>query len=113
MKSDKKLKFTFLITERNLGVKITAYLKNHGIDKNFLFYAKGSASSALLDYLGIGESEREVIVYPTGEDDAKLIMDSLKNSEYLKRTIVFRVPVKGISNAHFLDYFLREENINE
>ena len=109
MKEKKKLKFTFLITERSLGNSISKYLKNKGFDKYFLFYAKGSASSTILEYLGVGETEKEVIVYPSNEKDAEIIMKSIKESEYLKNTIIFRVPVSGISSLKSLEYFLKEE----
>ena len=54
MKVDKKLKFTFLIVKRDISNKVISYLKNEGIDNYFSFYGKGSASVAILDYLGIG-----------------------------------------------------------
>ena len=110
MKIDKKLKLTFLITQRSLGNKVTSYLQSKGIENYFSFYGKGSASSAILDYLGIGESEKDIIVYPSSEQDAKLIIGNIKDSEYLKNTIVFTVPVKGISSLNALDIFLKEAN---
>jgi len=104
---EKKLKFTFLITERSLGNKINKYLKEKGFDKYFLFYAKGSASSTVLEYLGIGETEKEVIIYPSNEKDSISIMNLIKGSEYIKDTIVFRVPISGISSFKSLEYFLK------
>lgn len=113
MKVKKKLKFTFLITNRELGVKITDYLKSKGIENYFSFYGKGSASTAILDYLGIGESEKDIIIYPSNEEDSKLIMESIKNSEYFKNTIAFRVPIKGVSSMNILNHFLKEGKENE
>ncbi len=104
----KKLKFNFIITDRSLESKLIKFLKKQGYDKYFLFYGKGSASSVLLDYLGIGETEKVVLVYPGNEDDSKKVMELIKHSEYLKQTIVFRVPIKGISSKKSLDYFLKE-----
>lgn len=104
---NKKLKFTFLITERNLENKITKFLKQKGFDKYFLFYAKGSATSNILDYLGIGETEKEVIVFPLNEDDSKTLMKYVKESEFIKNTIVFRIPIKGISSMKSLEYFMK------
>ena len=109
----KKLKFTFLITERTLASKLSKFLKINGFDKYFLFYAKGSATSTILEYLGIGETEKEVLIYPSNEEDAKKIMECIKQSEYIKETIVFRVPICGISSLKSLEYFLKEEKNNE
>ncbi len=113
MKVEKKLKFTFLITDRDEVNKIINYLKEKGIDNYFSFYGKGSASSSLLEYLGIGEVEKDILIYPSNESDACLIMESLKNSDHLKNTIVFRVPVKGISSMKSLNYLLKEEEDDE
>ena len=113
MAVNKKMKFTFLITERKLGGKINKFLKEKGFDKYFLFYGKGSASSSVLEYLGIGETEKEVIVYPSNEEDAIAIMNHIKESDFIKKTIIFRVPIKGISNLKSLNYFFKEANKNE
>ena len=113
MADGKKLKLTFLITERSLGNKINKYLKEKGFVNYFLFYAKGSASSTILEYLGVGETEKEVIIYPSNEKDASLIMNYIKESEYIKNTIIFKVPVKGISSMKSLEYFLEGVSGNE
>ena len=113
MENKRKLKLTFLITERSVGNKINKFLTKKGFDKYFLFYAKGSASSTVLEYLGIGETEKEVIVYPSNEEDASKIMDSIKESEFIKNTIVFRIPVKGISSLKSLEYLLEGVSNNE
>lgn len=113
MKIQKKLKFTFLITERSIGKKINKYLETNGFGKYFSFYAKGSATSAILEYLGVGETEKDVIIYPSNEDDAIKIMNLVKESEFIKKTIIFRVPVSGISSLKSLQYFLKEEVGNE
>ena len=108
MKVKKKLKLTFLITNRGVGTKLTDYLRDKGIEHYFSFYGKGSANKAILDYLGIGETEKDIIVYPSSDEDSSLILDSIKNSEYLKNTIAFNVPVKGISSIDVLSVFLKE-----
>ena len=108
-KVKKKLKFTFLIIKRDASTKVINYLKSIGLDDYFSFYGKGSASVAILDYLGIGQSEYNIAVYPSNEEKANLLMERLKNSEYLKDVTAFRVPVKGISNMNILNYLLGEE----
>lgn len=113
MKVKKKLKFTFLIVNRDASNKVVNYLSYAGFRDCFSFYGKGSASVAILDYLGIGETENNVIVYPSNEEEALLLMESIRNSEYLKDIIAFRVPVKGISSMNALNYFLREGDSNE
>lgn len=113
MKVDKKLKLTVLITERDSVIKVTKYLKNVGADKYFLMYAMGSASSSILDYLGIGETKKDVLIYPCSDEDSSKIMEAIKISEFLKNTIAFRIPIKGISSLDSLKYFLKEVEENE
>ena len=113
MKQNRKLKFNFIIIDRNYESKFIKFLKKQGFEKYFLFYAKGSATSAILDYLGIGESEKVVFVYPSNEKDALLLFETIKNSEYFKHILAFRTPVKGISSKKSLDYFLKEVISNE
>ena len=108
-----KLKFNFIISNREIENKLIKFLKKNGYEKYFLFYGKGSASSVLLDYLGIGETEKVVLVYPSNEEDSKKIMTLIKESEFLKQSIVFRSPIKGISSKKSLDYFLKEVVVNE
>ena len=113
MKVNKKLKLAILITNRDLGIKLTNFLRTKGIENYFSFYGKGSASTALLEYLGIGETEKDIIIYPSNEEDANSIMENVKNSEYFKNTIAFIVPVKGISNMNALNHFLKEVKDHE
>lgn len=108
MKVEKKLKLNFIIMDRNIETKFIKFLKKHGFEKYFLFYAKGSATSDILDYLGIGEVEKEIIVYPSNENDSKKLLSIIKDSEYIKYCLAFSSPVKGISSKKSLDYFLKE-----
>lgn len=106
---EKKLKFSFVICDRENEKKIIKFLKNSGYDKFFLFYGKGSASNQILEYLGIGESEKVIIIYPTSEKRAIELMEIIKKSEYLKHILVFRSAIKGISSLKSLDYFIKED----
>ena len=108
MKVDRKLKLNFIIMNRTIEVKFIKFIKKHGFEKYFLFYAKGSATSDILDYLGIGEVEKEILVYPSNETDSKKLLSIINQSEYLKHCLAFSTPVKGISSKKSLDYFLKE-----
>ena len=108
MKVEKKLKFNFIIMDRMLESKFIKFLKKYGYVKYFMFYGKGSASSAILDYLGIGETGSTIMVYPSNEKDSFELFDIVSNSDFIKNVIAFRVPIKGISSKKSLDYFLKE-----
>ena len=108
MKVNKKLKLNFIIMNRTIETKFIKFMKKHGFEKYFLFYAKGSASSDILDYLGIGEVEKEILVYPSNEYDSEKLLKMIKESDYLKHCLAFSIPVRGISSKKSLDYFLKE-----
>lgn len=106
MKDDRKLKITLILANRNASKKIVKELNNQGFNTYFSFYGKGSANSAILEYLGIGETEKDILLYPLGEKGSIRLMECIRNSEYLKELIAFRVPIKGISNIKALNYLL-------
>ena len=108
MEEKKKLKFNFMIVNRNIDQKFIKYLSKFGFKEYFLFYGTGSASSAILDYLGIGETENTILVIPASEKASLKLFEIIKNSEYLKDVIAFKVPIKGISSKKSLDYLLKE-----
>lgn len=113
MNVKKKLKLTFMLVKRDMLGKITDFLSNAGYKDYFSVYGKGSASLAILDYLGIGETENALLIYPSNEEDSHALMEHIRNSEYLKYIIAFRVPVKGISSMTALEYFLKEGTKDE
>ena len=113
MEEKKKLKFTFMIVNRNHEKKFLKFINKQGYEEYFLFYGKGSASSAILDYLGIGETENTILVIPSNEKDAYKLLDIVSNSEFLKYVMAFVVPIKGISSKKSLDYLLKEVVVHE
>ena len=113
MKEKQKLKLNFLIVHRDHEKKVIKFLHNNGYRKYFLFYGKGSASSAILEYLGIGERENSILLFPLGEADSIKLFDMISDSELLKSIIAFRVPLKGISSKKSLDYFLKGVTCDE
>ncbi len=68
----------------------------------YLFAGTGTAHSTLLDYLGIGETEKTVIVSLFPECDEELIIREIRDkmSLYLVgRGISFTIPLRGISQS--------------
>ena len=108
MEEKKKLKFNFMIVNRNVDKKFIKYIAKFGFKEYFLFYGTGSASSAILDYLGIGETENAILVIPASEKSSEKLFKVIGESEYIKDVIAFRVPIKGISSKKSLDYLLKE-----
>ena len=87
MEDKKKLKFNFMIVNRNVDKKFIKYIAKYGFREYFFFYGTGSASSAILDYLGMGETEHAIMVIPASEKASLKLFEIIKNSEYLKDVI--------------------------
>ena len=113
MSVERKLKFNILIVKREVESKVIKFLNHNGYSKYFLFYGKGSANSAILEYLGIGETENTILVFPLNETNSLKLFDTISKSEFLKHIIALRLPIKGISSKKSLDYFLKEVVTNE
>ena len=108
-----KMKLNFMILDRTIENKFIKFLNKKGFNNYVLFYGKGSASSAILEYLGIGESEKEVILIPSNEEVSATLFEMIKNSEFIKHVIAFKTAINGISSKKSLDYFLKEVISNE
>lgn len=84
-------------------VLLIAIMKRHA-SKHFchgpLTYgllAKGSASSELLDYLGIGESEKDFVCVLCEESKVDNVFAQLSDHKKFGKGIAFTIPVNGIN----------------
>lgn len=80
--------------------KLTELLNESSIGLSFKFAGTGTAHSALLDYLGIGETEKAVVIAIIPENDEEAIIREIGKelSLYLVgKGISFTVPLSGVS----------------
>lgn len=88
-----------IVNEKDDG-KLIGLLNEISIALSLKFAGTGTAHSALLDYLGIGETEKAVVFAIIPEDDEELIIREIRTqlSLYLVgRGISFTVPLSGVS----------------
>ena len=108
LEAPKKLKILVSIVER---VKVDFYLSAlEGFDVNLqtVAYAKGTAPSNVLHYLGLTGTDKAVIFSVVREDKVKKILNTYED-KYFKtkngRGIAFTIPIKsliGVSIYQFL-----------
>ena len=99
-KRQSRIKLLFSVVSPADGRKLKEILEDTSAALSFTFAGTGTARSQLLDYLGIGESEKSVIVslIPESDEDAILRVLRAKMSLYLVgKGISFTVPLTGIS----------------
>lgn len=97
--------------------RLKEILDENSVSLSFSFAGTGTARSAVLDYLGIGETEKDVILSLIPESDEEAILREIrtKMSLYLVgRGISFTVPLTGISEiiANGLSSAAKEKTID-
>jgi nitrogen regulatory protein PII len=96
-------KIKLLITIMNLGKgkhAVDLYASEH-FNFNYQCLGKGTASSKILDYLGIGETEKDIVLTLIPDYKIKDVMEKAADRFKLKNPghgIIFTVPLSGISS---------------
>lgn len=103
--TDKRKAVEELFSEAHIGMRLQ-------------FKARGTASSEILDYLGIGEFEKAVTIGMAPKKVIHRVFDVLKMELQLSkagRGIAFTLPISGISNVMYkmLDPKLRHELLDQ
>ncbi len=96
-----EMKLIVSFVERGQGNGLTQFYESHFVYFNFHSVGVGTASSDLLDVLGIGSAEKDVIFSLAAAETAERLMerlsDKLKNIR--EKGIVFTVPLTGLNNV--------------
>lgn len=103
------IKLLFIILDEGYDKKIRNILNKFGIKVKTVSNAKGTASSSILDYFGLSETEKEVFIAIVPEYSSYEILLTLKNYFNLTREgtgIAFTIPITS-SNKYLSDSFLK------
>lgn len=89
----------FLIAGHKLAEKSLTLLKNHGIPIQYTINGMGTATSEMMDLLGLGTAEKTILVTLLPKDLANHILarlnDLLEELERKSRGIAFTLPILG------------------
>lgn len=91
--------FVVTIVNRGMGEKAAAILTDEGAVLSLLLYATGTAPTRLLDYLGLGETEKDLLLSAMPHDASKGILERLETEIDLSRTghgIAFSLQIGGV-----------------
>lgn len=94
----RKIKLLVSIVERGMGEKVVGIYRKHNVVINLICLGKGTASSEILDYLGLNKNEKDIILSIIPSCKSKLILESLNNSINLinhGNGIAFSVPISS------------------
>lgn len=103
----KKIKMLITVVDRGKGEKHTELYRKNNVMYNMILLGKGTAKSEILDYLGIGRTEKDIIISVGEEDNIKNIMRILKEEMYLNEPgngIAFTTSISSVDSSLALEY---------
>lgn len=107
------LRFLIFIADPAVASKAEIMFRHAGIRIQYRCYGRGTATSDVLDYFGLEDSDKEILICVVPKDVAKRLITKLTNVLYLREPgngIAFTLPVDGVSNPviKLLDAEVRE-----
>lgn len=95
------IKLMVTIVDRGLGEKVTEICREESLHYHTLCLGMGTASSEILDYLGLGKTEKDVVVTMAPSGKLPSVLEHVSKAMQLKkpgRGIAFTLPISGISS---------------
>ena len=101
----KKLSLIVAIVNRHQGEKVSKILNTENFSFNYIFLGRGTASSELLNYLGIGETEKDVVLSSAPAEKVPALMEKLHQEMHLDKAgsgVAFTIPISSVGGAQTL-----------
>lgn len=99
----KKLKLLVTIIDRNKTLFYQDLLEQFEINMQMVFYGHGTAAKDMLEYLGLANQEKSIILSFVREDKIKEIKDTL-NEKFEKvrngKGIAFTIPLQSVIGVY-------------
>ena len=107
MKKPEQLSFIMSIVERGSGGKLGKLYQKNQVFTHIRFEGLGTATSEILDILGLGGSEKDIILSMTTRSAAAALLGAAPS-----RGIAFSIPMTAVSGllAAFIDLRTKPEN---
>lgn len=103
MDYEKKVSFQLLtlITTPKLAEKAAEMFKKGALPLQYRFNAEGTASSEIMDMLGLGSIDKSVLISMIPKELSDVLMDKLRSELQLNMAnsgIAFTIPLNGANN---------------
>nr|MBQ4320059.1 hypothetical protein [Clostridia bacterium] len=98
--TQKSYRLLFLISTNRLGMKAGDMWTESGIPIQYKVLANGTASGEIADMLGVGSTEKSVLMTMLERDSAHKLLKSMRDTLYLgtpNSGVAFTVPINGSS----------------
>ena len=96
-----KIKLLITIVDRGKGQDVIDIYKNENLIFNFICLGHGTSSSEIIDYLGLGENEKDIVFSIISFYDEKKILDNLNKKLNLNKHgmgISFSIQLNSINS---------------
>lgn len=97
-----------VICDRSITNKILKTLNELHVGYHFTCYAKGTANSEMLNYFGLAETDKELVLSLVSKENIDEIMAGLGSVDLIKNhgAVAFAVPLDGVGRKtlEFIKY---------
>lgn len=103
----KRIKLLIAIVDRGLGNEVVNILRESGVTFNLISPGYGAAGSDIIDYLGLTDTEKDLILSVVTEDKVKSVLDKILYKFDLDvpgNGLAFTIPISGVSGPLALRY---------
>ena len=103
----KRMKLLFTIGDRGKGEKVAEVCRERGVYFNLICLGRGTANSDILNYLGIGETDKDIVLSSVVEEEVDEILRVLVDDmEFSKpgKGIAFTVPIGSVGGPTTLQF---------
>ena len=110
-----RIKLIVTITRRGAGSKMVDYYKRNKLHYDFICLGMGTATSEILDYLGLEETEKDVVLTMAPKSKIPSVLKGITNHFQLDKPgkgIVFTIPLSSVS-ARVPQILCKPENLVE
>ncbi|HPR40615.1 MAG TPA: hypothetical protein PKY19_07385 [Oscillospiraceae bacterium] len=96
------------IVDRGLGEKVVGFNQAQDVKVNMICLGRGTANSHILDLLGLGSTEKDVVLSFVPVSRVQEALANLSEKMEFKKPgkgIAFSIPINSIAGANVLHYF--------
>lgn len=107
----KKIKMLTVILDKGKGKRVIKFLQEKLACRQFATLGYGTANKAMFDYLGLGQTSKDIVFALIQDDIAPDIMQMLNEEFELYRPntgLAFTIPLESVASMSVLQYILGE-----
>ena len=112
----KKVKILITVVNRSKTLFFTDLLEQYEVNMQMIIYGYGTADSEMLNYLGLAESDKAVIISFVREDKVQEVLETLKEKfEKVKngKGIAYTIPMKSIIGVSIYQFLSNNKTIKK